>query len=199
MRLFAFVTTLASGLAGAVHAGNVEPVPLEPAPVFAAAPAPGTDWTGGYGGLQLSYVGIDADGGGVNANGSGALFGLRSGYDIDFGRAVVGGLLHYDRGSIGLDGSGIAAGTDPELEAVLRTGVRVGVDGGRALYYAQGGYARAYADDIDDADGYFLGLGVEQLVTERLSIGVESNFHRFDEDSIDTDANTVGVNLNFRF
>lgn len=192
------------------------------APVV-AAPAPaaplsfGRDWTGGYVGAQIGYGGLDLDGdilgdnddeaelgdlADLNFEGSGATYGLRSGYDYDLGSAVVGGFLQYDGASIDIDD------TDAEIDRIGRAGVRVGYDAGNVLPYLAAGYAYADTDDYGDSNGWFAGAGVEAFVTDNVSVGGEVFYHDFDDFDaevggtgidFDTSATTVGLNVNYRF
>ncbi|MCK0167035.1 porin family protein [Jannaschia sp. S6380] len=191
------LTLAALTLATPALAGNIAPAPLEPAPVFVEPAAPLYNWGGGYIGGQVSYADIDTSGD-VDTDGDGALYGLRAGYDYDFGRAILGGLVQYDFGEIELDD------TDVEVEDVLRLGVRGGFHSGANLFYATGGYAEADTNDLGKAEGYFAGLGYERFVTENVTIGAEALYHEFDDfddtdADIDADATTVGLNINYRF
>lgn len=181
--------------AAPAFAGNIAPVLQEPAPI-APAPAPVYEWSGAYIGAQVNYADIQTDGA-LGVDGSGALAGLRAGYDLDLGSTVVGGLIQYDGGSIDLDPSGI------EVENVLRVGGRIGYDFGRTLVYGTGGYTSASTNVAGDADGYFLGIGTEMFVTERVTVGLETIYHDFGDldgaPTVDAEAATVGLNLNFRF
>jgi outer membrane immunogenic protein len=183
-------------IASPALAGGVVPTPLEPAPVFVEPAAPAYDWTGFYVGAQASYADVEADGT-INADGNGGVYGLRAGYDLDLGSTVVGGLVQYDTGSIGLDG------TTTELDNILRVGGRVGFDAGRSLYYATAGYASADTSDQGSADGYFAGVGYEMFLTPAVSLGAEAIYNDFGEldNSAGTDlkATTVGLNVNYRF
>ncbi len=135
---------------------------------------------------------------GSTLDGDGAFYGLRAGYDRQFGPGLVGGLLQYDRFDVELGESGI------EADSVFRAGLRGGLTAGRNLFYVTGGYATVDTDDIGSSDGYFAGAGYEAFVTPNVSLGLEALYHDFDsfddlDDDIDADATTVGVNLNFRF
>ena len=52
----AFVTAAAIALAGPALAGGVAETAVAPVPVPAPVPTPGTDWTGGYVGLQYDIA-----------------------------------------------------------------------------------------------------------------------------------------------
>lgn len=199
-RILALVPFL---MASPAVAQKFDPVVVEPAPaapVVVAPIAPTYDWNGFYAGAQVNYADADAEFDGFidNLEGDDFLFGLRAGYDYDFGNLVAGPVVQYDTGSLDLG--------DLEIENILRIGGRVGFDSGRNLYYATGGYAEADTEEFGDADGFFAGLGYEVFLTDRVTIGAEALYHEFDEDDFDDFSNdadveavTVGLNLNFRF
>ena len=192
------------------------------APVVAAPMAPaqplsyGRDWTGGYVGAQIGYGGLNADGTdvleGVDTNGDGEddeldldiegdgfTYGLRSGYDYDFGRAVLGGLIAFDGASIDTDGDD--SGTDAEIDRIARAGLRLGYDAGNTLPYLTAGYAYADTNDIGSSDGYFAGLGAETFLTDNVTVGAEVLYHNFEgfDNDFEADVTTVGLNVNYRF
>ncbi|CUH40050.1 Opacity protein antigens [Jannaschia seosinensis] len=185
-------------------AGNMAPAPVEPAPVFTAAPAaPVYDFTGFYVGAEANYVDADT-GGDLDLDGDGGMVGLRFGYDFAFRPGIVGGFVQYDDGDIDLELDGAGAGIS--LENVLRVGARAGVVRGANMFYGHGGYAMVETDNAGDADGYFLGAGYERFVTQNVTLGIEANYHEFDDFDgtssgvdVDGDATTVGLNVNWRF
>ena len=187
-----------------------------------AAPAPaeplsyGRDWTGGYVGAQVGYGGLDLDGEVIGDDdgdaeledldpdfeGDGFTYGLRAGYDYDFGSAVLGGFLQYDGTNIDLDDS------DAGIESIGRAGMRLGYDAGNTLPYIAAGYAEAETDDFGNSAGWFAGAGVETFVTDNITVGGEILYHQFDDfdgelgdagAEFEADATTVGLNLNYRF
>jgi outer membrane immunogenic protein len=181
--------------APAFAGGLTEPI-LEP--VVQAAPPPmdtGGDWTGAYVGAGLSYGDLSAGADG----GNGALYGVRAGYDYDFGKFVLGAGLDYDAADVDLDSG---AGS---LDSVLRLKVRGGIDLGQTLVYATAGAARAEAT-LGGArrgeDGYFGGIGADYMLNDRWTLGGEVLIHKFDNfggTGTDIDATTAGVNVGFRF
>ena len=193
------------------------------APVV-AAPAPaeplafGRDWTGGYVGAQIGYGGLNVDGTEgidfgdigdpddedddddvIELEGSGFTYGLRSGYDIDFGRAVAGGFITYDGANIDTDED--ATGVEAEIDSIGRAGLRLGYDAGNVLPYLAGGYAYVDTDNIGSSDGYFAGVGVESYVTENVSVGGEVLYHNFEgfDNGLEADLTTANAFVNFRF
>lgn len=192
------LTAALSGAAAmpALAGGLAQPV-MEP--VVEAAPAPvevssGGDWTGFHAGLQLGY-GSAKNGG---SSQEGGLYGLRAGYDHDFGNWVLGGALDWNKADIGLNA------TD-NLDSIARLGVRAGVDLGRTLVYATAGAARAEVDqagtNVSD-NGYFGGVGLDYAVNDRWTVGGEVLTHRFEDfggGTTSLSATTAGVNVGMRF
>lgn len=192
------LSLLPLAIAAPAFAGNIAPAPIEaaPAPVF-VTPAPTYSWSGAYIGAQASYADVETDTAGVTDDGDGGLYGLRAGYDYDFGSFILGGLVSYDYGSVELDTSGV------EVENLLRVGARAGLDLGRSLAYASAGYTQAETDTLGDTDGYFVGLGYETFLTQNVTLGAEAIYHDFGDldgaAGTDAKATTVGLNMNYRF
>lgn len=180
-------------------AGNVVPAPVEPAPVIVADPVPIYDWTGFFVGAQIGYADVEADTGATSLDDDGFTYGLRAGYDYDFGTFVLGGIVQYDELDITL-GEGAGA---IDVENVLRVGARAGLDSGRNLFYLTAGYANADTDAIGDADGYFAGVGYEVFLTQNVTAGAELLYHEFDDfddaPTVEADATTLALSVNYRF
>lgn len=184
-RLTTLVVTTA--LAGPALAGSMSYAPADPvvpAPVVTyVAPANG-DWTGPYAGLQLGY-GMATGTGGLDGNG--AIGGLALGYDYDFGQFVAGGAIEYDAA---------------DIDSIARLKLRAGYDLGKALIFASAGAAQADVASLGTDDGWFVGFGYEQRLTETLSLGSEVTYHKFDDfngSAIDVEATTVQVKAIYRF
>lgn len=188
---------LGGALAAPVMAGGyAEPVVEAPVAAPVVAPvAPDGDWTGGYVGAEVGYG--DASYGA--ADGNGVTYGLRAGYDMDFGRWVLGGGLDWDKTDIDLGSGG------DTLDSIGRLGLRAGYDMGRTLVYARGGVAQADADiaGVSHNDtGWFAGLGAEYAVNDRWTLGGEvlsNQFDDFDNTGTDLEATTAAVTVGFRF
>jgi outer membrane immunogenic protein len=157
-----------------------------------AAPglAAGGDWTGAYGGFQFSALGGEAEG----SDGSGAMAGLHAGYDVDFGRFVLGAEVDLDFGRIDL-------GSDVEIEGLARLGLRAGANLGRTFVYGTAGIARADTS-LGAGAGGFAGLGAGWRVGERMTVGGEVVYQQFDDingSGIDLDATTATARVTFSF
>lgn len=182
-----------TALAGTSFAGNLAD-PVVEAPVIVPAPAPLTDWTGFYTGLQLGYGDVDSDSGQLDGNN--ALYGFHAGYDYDLGNYVIGAELDYDKADIDL-GGGAA-----NIDSIARLKFKGGYDFGDTLLYATAGAARADTS-VGDETGPFIGLGMTYRVTERYTVGAELLHHQFDDvggvAGNDLDATTLTVRAGIRF
>lgn len=193
-------TALGAVLSGALAApalagGLTDPVVEAPVAAPVAPVVVGTDWTGGYVGGQLGYGDVSATG----LDGDGLTYGLRGGYDWDFGNWVLGAGIDHDWTDIELGGG---AG---DLDSVTRLKLRAGADLGRTLIYATAGGAHARADvggnSLSD-NGWFAGIGADYLLTDQWTVGAEVLSHQFDDfdnSGVDVDATTASVNVGFRF
>lgn len=189
------VLSLSSALAlsTAAFAGTIEePVIEEQVFTPAPPPAPVSDWTGFYTGIQLGYADISGDGG---IDGSDNSYGFHAGYDYDFGNYVIGAELDYDQMDVDVGGGA-------SVDSVARLKVKGGYDLGNTLIYATAGAARADTS-VGDETGPFVGLGVTYKVTEQYTVGAELLEHRFDDlggvAGNDVDATTLTVRGSFRF
>ena len=192
------LSALAIAAAAPSFAGNADIAPVDPV-ITAPAPyvAPGRDWTGASVGAQLGYGSIDTSLNGVD--GDGILGGLHASYDYDFGNFILGGGLEYDAADIDLDG------VSGSVDSIARLKLRAGTDLGNTFLYGTGGAAYAEADVAGDSgndNGYFLGVGVEQMVRDNISVGGEILYHQFDDfdgSGEDIDATTVAARVSFKF
>lgn len=156
-------------------------------------PASDFDWTGFSVGLELGYV-PDAEGA------DGPIYGAKLAYDHDFGDFILGGFLQYGRLELDID-DGF------ELVSYSRIGARGGIDSGLNWFYASAGYTELDTHAPGNANpgggnGYFVGLGYERFVREKLTLGAEvvySDFNDFFREFRDIDITTLAVSLNYRF
>lgn len=191
MSLRSMTAAAALGLAAApAFAGGLAPVAVEPAPVY-VEPEPvmtGGDWNGASAGLSLGYGSID-DGA--------MIYGLRGGWDYDFGGFVVGATGSYDWTDMDFGGD--------TLNSIGRLGVRGGADIGDTLLYATGGaaWANASVGGTTATDmGWYGGIGVEHKLAGNWTVGGEiltNRFSDFNGSGTDFDATTFGVNVGMRF
>ena len=188
MKTLTMMSALLLGASPAL-AGNLTPAP---APVRANG-----DWTGGYIGAQLGYGSVDSNSSAIG-DGDGVIGGVHAGYDYDFGQFVLGGALEYDAADIDLS-------TGNSIDDVARLKVRGGVDLGRTLVYGTAGAARMSANiggSSGTDNGYFAGIGVDRMVTDRVSVGGEllySKFDDFNSTGVDLDGPSVSARVAFHF
>lgn len=187
-------------LGAPAFAGGLGDVAPEPTVVAYDAPVQantGGEWGGGYVGAQLGYGDINSGGAGLDGNGT--IGGVFAGYRADFGQFVAGAELNYDVSNIDL---GASAGT---LDNVTRLKLIGGADLGRALVYGTVGaaYAEATVGTATLKDnGYFVGVGVDYLLTDNWSVGGEYLAHRFndfDNSGVDLKVNTVEAKVSYKF
>jgi opacity protein-like surface antigen len=215
-RMAGIASVLALTAAPALAGGIAEPAPAPAVVPTAPVAAPGMDWTGPYGGIQLEYgdtgLGVDAD---IvdsifedeDTSGDGFLGGVFAGYRYDFGDYVVGVELDHLASDIDLEVDTTDGTADGSFDRLTRLGVEAGFDAGRALFYGTVGAANASVEvggDDSTSNGYFYGIGMDYAVTEQITVGAELLQHEFDDfdfdgASADVDATTFGVNAAFRF
>jgi outer membrane immunogenic protein len=148
------------------------------------------------------YARTNAPGGGCTEDDKGFEFGVRLGYDWQFGPIVIGALAEISR-TDGKD-SVSAFSTTPaaynfsrKLHALGALRLRGGYAFGDNLVYGTGGVARgdfkrSFAttntanrftiDGGDDPQGYQLGAGVERRLTPDVTVGVEYLYTKLDDD-----------------
>ncbi|MDP1875645.1 outer membrane protein [Phenylobacterium sp.] len=137
-------------------------------------------------------------------NDDGPEFGVRAGYDWQFGNIVAGVLGEAVRTDV--KNSVTAFSTTPasytmsrELDGLLAARVRVGYAVGNSLPYITGGYAGGAmqrhfsttntantftetSDSNEWVDGWQLGGGVEHKITSDLSLGLEYLYTRLEDE-----------------
>ncbi|ROU04032.1 outer membrane protein [Histidinibacterium lentulum] len=198
------LSALLAALSGPALAAGLDQTPpdfVAPAPQPAAPTyAPGNDWTGFYGGVQLGYGRIDdrTDPEVFDDDFAGATYGGHVGYLYDFGRVVVGAELDLEGTNLEDEATGL------NVDRLARAKLRLGFDAGRVLPYLTGGVVQATTSgfaDLEDTGG-FAGFGVDYQATERMRVGAEVLQHRFedfDDTGIDFDATTVSARVSFNF
>lgn len=163
------------------------------AAVVSAVPAKAEDWTGAYGGFQFSVLSGEASGA-ADGTGSGGLAGLNAGYDVDFGRFVLGAEVEANFGRLDL-------GDDLEIDSVARLKFRAGADLGRSFVYGTAGIARAETS-LGPGAGGFAGLGAGWRLGERTTLGGEVLYQQFDDidgSGVDAEATTATARVTFSF
>lgn len=218
------LATLPFAAMSPAFAGNLDTVVVTPAPVMVAAPAAYTSiWSGGYAGAQLGYgwadrsVGNDqtvvdrfanpgetidafADRvGSVGADGDGMTGGIHAGYLLNANRFVYGLEGDYDFGDIEIDNN---IGT---VDGIGRIKAKAGYDLGQTLIYATAGAAYAEADlfggNFTDW-GWVAGAGVDYMIAENVSLGLEALYHdfsEFDDSGTDLSLTTVSAKVAYHF
>lgn len=197
-KLFAGLAAITSAAVAvpALAGGYNQPVIEAPVAAPVAAPvvsSPDGDWTGAYVAGQLGW-GHSKFGG---ASDDTTVYGIRGGYDHDFGKFVLGANLDWNKVDANL-------GTD-KLKDISRLGLRAGYDMGRSLVYVAAGAARANVDTPTgsaDEDGYYAGIGMDYAINDRWTVGGEvlnNRFTDFNGTNSTLSATTAGLNVGFRF
>ncbi len=180
----------------------------QPAPPPLIVPQPTTDWTGFYAGGQVDalFDGLLSDGGAPLADIEGTLYGGFVGYRHDLGTLVLGVEADAMFGTLSAAGVGgnFPIADDDIGTTLLRLGGEVGADLGNVLVYGTAGAAWIEWESSGatlDGDGYFWGAGVDVLVSESMTIGVEALHHRFEGfgGTGELEFGTIGLNVAFRF
>lgn len=186
MRLLMVSAAFAAGLIGtsafAADLGNVEPLPMPPAPVEAM---PANDWTGFYLGVLGGYAWGNADTDAVgDIEVDGFDIGGYGGANWQWGNFVIGAeadLLYPFR-----DGSSGGISVDQGLNGSLRGRAGIALD--RFLVYGTGGLAATQVElsgggvsDDDTLWGWTAGAGVEGQVLENVTARVEYRFTDYDD------------------
>lgn len=141
---------------------------------------------------------------GCGGDEGGPEFGVRMGYDWQFGNIVAGVLGEAVRADVkdsvtAFSGTPAAYTMTRELDGLLAARARVGYAAGNTLPYITGGYAWAdmgrsfsttntantftqVSESSKWTDGWQLGGGVEHKITSDLSLGLEYLYTRLDDD-----------------
>ncbi|MEO8241000.1 MAG: porin family protein [bacterium] len=176
---FALILAPMAAMAGGPAVPTMEPAIIPPAAPVVYAPS--VDWTGFYAGGSLGYGKFTG-----GNDGQSALAGIDLGYRRDFGKAVVGAELSYDKNNIGENSA------NDQINSTTGIKLLAGYDMGRTLVYASIGAAQAEAQigGVTATDnGYSAGIGVDYALSDKWTVGGEIQSHRYD------DFNNSGVNL----
>lgn len=225
MKTTFLLAAAAIAAAGATHAGGVTAPALDPQPQPQMRPVVVSqrDWTGAYAGASLGYGDADLQiVEPLDLDASGAIGGVFAGYQHDFGSFVLGAELDANLANFEVDVDEVDLyGVDISMDRLHRLKVRAGYDAGRALVYGVAGAAygnlHVEVDDLDSLSGeddgndwgYVIGAGAEVLVSERVSLGGEVLYHKFDEladadklgadEGLDAEAITFQARVAYRF
>lgn len=204
--LLATAATASVLATSAFASGPVAPAPYVP-PATVPVATSAYDWTGAYGGLTLGVPLGSNDWDGMTDNDwDGTVWGLTGGYDVQSGDWVYGAALDYSPSEFDATGTG---STTVENSAALRA--RIGRAFDRTLVYGTAGFATAEvtgayagATGNDRMNGYNVGLGVEQAITDNFSVNAEYLYTDLGTMSLatgDSDVNygTFRIGGNFRF
>ncbi|MFW2541657.1 outer membrane protein [Primorskyibacter sp. 2E107] len=186
-----------------------------PTPVVVA---PLHDWTGPYAGLSLSMNSGDFGNdtnfpGDGTGNLSGTGYGLLLGYNVQNGKWIYGAELAFSGADIsGSDdcvNASFECGAKIDRFASLRGRLGYAV-GPQTMVFGLAGFAaadvHAYTDDsgvvgnngeTKRANGYVFGLGLEHMVSERVSLRGAVVHHAFDKNDYMTDIPYADVDADF--
>lgn len=202
-------STMASRLAGAAAVAALLAVPAvagglaqpEVAPPV-VAPAPvqvyseNVDWNGPWVGMGLGTTHLHSSGG--LSGDDGAAYGLRAGYDYDFGTWVLGGKLSYDW-------TDVNPAPNVDLDSIVRLTARAGAEYNQWLFYGEVGPAWAKASTPGSSDyenGWTAGIGADYRMNQNWVIGGEVLFDQFDDvagSNVDGRTTSAVINVSYRF
>jgi outer membrane immunogenic protein len=226
------VTALALGglmLAGAASAADLGPyrqgsIKDAPPPIAYARPF---SWSGLYVGAQIGYGwgNTDAKSGPTagfdqtyNYDSNGWVGGVHAGYNWQTQNLVYG--IETDIEASSLSGSGIGSlgfNHNTDLNWVGSTRGRLGIAYDRTLFYATAGLAygdvridKGFANYSDIRTGWTVGAGVEQAISDRMTLRLEYRYTDLGSSSLNApavnsidkselDFHAVRAGLSFRF
>ncbi len=230
----ATAVTLTLGTAMTANAGGYTP-PVDDGGVVVPITQAPADWQGAYGGVTLGYAFAGDDDVGVRTPTgfgtpddltlSGANAGLRIGYRWQRDRWVFGPELGFEGGDVSDDFSTDGYDAKSKIKNVLALRVKTGyVMDNDMLVYGIAGIARAKVDyktegtgdygtigvnDDYSKTGYIVGLGVEKMLNERMSLTGEYEYANFGKETRNDgaggstqatpDYHNLKLGLNFRF
>lgn len=223
MKTLPALVFLASGLTSAAHAQEA-----------ALASAISDTWTGAYAGASAGYAQADMswtnagiDTAEADADGKGAVFSLRGGYDHQSGQTVVGGFVEYGRTAISERGDHSLFATDSvdhTFEDYLIVGGRAGGIVSGALIYGTAGVALGNLQttynnttrpssieyEAEQLTGFMVGIGYERMLGADWSVSTELRYVDFKEKERDSlsynidheiglEATSLMIGINRRF
>ncbi|EAU41099.1 outer membrane protein, 31 kDa [Fulvimarina pelagi HTCC2506] len=182
-----------------------------------------SDWTGGYVGVTGGLAAGESeysvsDGTGFETTAGGGLGGVQAGYDVQLGRAVLGGVADISLTGIDADvstreragGVETTNSANTELDYLGTVRARAGYAASdRVLAYGHGGLAYGRTDTTiseserrggvtntqtesrksDTKYGYAVGAGLEYKATDNVSLQTEYGYHDLGKDRLYSDSN----------
>jgi outer membrane immunogenic protein len=210
MLRFYCVTSMVLLTATVAQAGNLKEVSSDPPITPIATPVEVSDWTGFYAGLQFDEVSGNTERDSISsfkADLEGSIVSGFVGYRWAVGRYIVGAEL-----DIALNGDGrmmyteggVGTGQTYDINSALRFGGEFGMELGGGLAYVGLGFTKLDVEldrEFDDL-GYYVGIGYDYFVSDSIMVGVEINYHDFNDLDGASDRVTpitLGINVAHKF
>jgi outer membrane immunogenic protein len=192
------------------QAGNLKEVSSDPPITPIATPVEVSDWTGFYAGLQFDEVSGNTERDSISsfkADLEGSIVSGFVGYRWAVGRYIVGAeldiALNGDGRMIYTEG-GVGTGQTYDINSALRFGGEFGMELGGGLAYVGLGFTKLDVEvnrEFDD-QGYYVGIGYDYFVSDSIMVGVEINYHDFNDLDGASDRVTpitLGINVAHKF
>ena len=210
MLRFYCVTSMVLLTATVAQAGNLKEVSSDPPITPIATPVEVSDWTGFYAGLQFDEVSGNTERDSISsfkADLEGSIVSGFVGYRWAVGRYIVGAeldiALNGDGRMIYTEG-GVGTGQTYDINSALRFGGEFGMELGGGLAYVGLGFTKLDVElnnEFDDL-GYYVGIGYDYFVSDSIMVGVEINYHDFNDLDGASDRVTpitLGINVAHKF
>ena len=210
MLRFYCVTSMVLLTATVAQAGNLKEVSSNPPITPIATPVEVSDWTGFYAGLQFDEVSGNTERDSISsfkADLEGSIVSGFVGYRWAVGRYIVGAeldiALNGDGRMIYTEG-GVGTGQTYDINSALRFGGEFGMELGGGLAYVGLGFTKLDVEldkEFDDL-GYYVGIGYDYFVSDSIMVGVEINYHDFNDLDGASDRVTpitLGINVAHKF
>ena len=210
MLRFYCVTSMVLLTATVAQAGNLKEVSSDPPITPIATPVEVSDWTGFYAGLQFDEVSGNTERDSISsfkADLEGSIVSGFVGYRWAVGRYIVGAeldiALNGDGRMIYTEG-GVGIGKTYDINSALRFGGEFGRELGGGLAYVGLGFTKLDVEvdrEFDDL-GYYVGIGYDYFVSNSIMVGVEINYHDFNDLDGASDRVTpitLGINVAHKF
>ena len=210
MLRFYCVTSMVLLTATVAQAGNLKEVSADPPIAPIATPVEVSDWTGFYAGLQFDAVSGNTERDSISsfkADLEGSIVSGFVGYRWAFGQYIVGAeldiALNGDGKMIYTEG-GLGTGQTYDINSALRFGAEFGMELGGGLAYVGLGFTKLDVElnnEFDDL-GYYVGIGYDYFVSDSIMVGVEINYHDFNDLDGASDRVTpitLGINVAHKF